>query len=442
LNRRIQNIAVCGLGKLGGCVATALASRGFSVIGFDIDSAKVEALARGRAPVEEPGLQQLVTRSKRQLKATTDLEQAVAGSEACFFITPTPSLADGSFDNDYLMRAVRSVAEHVRSAKKKNYLFVLNSTVTPGSCDSIFKPLLEQTLGGKYGRDFGLCYNPEFIALGNVLEGLLRPDLVLIGESDLRSGTLLEHAYRKLCLNKPPIERMSLVSAELAKISVNCAVTMKISFVNQLSAVCARIPGSDPAVILKAIGKDRRIGSDYLKPGLGYGGPCFPRDNRLFQYTAEKAGVHAALAEATDRINTQVNERLLQTVLQHAHKDPIAVLGLAYKPFTSVTECSPGLWLAQELARRNRTVLAHDYAASSFPSGLAANGHLRMVSDPTDVFRKKCTTFVISCPWPQYQSLFQSADFVPKRAVIIDPWGLLKRAGLDRKAAMYLNTLV
>jgi len=439
----MKKIAVCGLGKLGACVAAALAARGFDVTGFDLDPVKVEALPHGRAPVEEPGLQRLVSRGKRRLRATGDLKQAVADSQACFFIVPTPSLPDGSFNNEYLARAVRTVAEHVRTARKKNYLFVLNSTVTPGACDSVFKPLLEETLGGKCGRDFGLCYNPEFIALGNVVEGLLRPDLVLIGESDTSSGLALEQVYRRLCTNKPPIERMSLVSAELAKISVNCAVTMKISFVNQLSLVCAKIPGADPAVILQAIGKDRRIGADYLKPGLGYGGPCFPRDNRLFQYTARRVGVEAVLAEATDTINAMVNQRLLQTVLQHAKSDdsPIAVLGLAYKPSTAVTDCSPGLWLAEQLAARARKVLAHDYMAGWGASSLAVGNGIEVVDDPKKLFERRCSTVVITCPWPAYRDLFRSIKGRHQPSVIVDPWGVLAADPRQATRAIYLRTL-
>ena len=437
----IKNVAVVGLGKLGACVAAALASRGFEVTGFDLDAAKVEALANGQAPVQEPRLQETITRGKRWLRATTDLERAVAESETCFFITPTPSLPDGSFDNQHLLEAVRSVAEHVAALKKRKYLFVLNSTVTPGSCDSVYKPELEKLVGGKCGRDFGLCYNPEFIALGNVLEGLLQPDLVLIGESDSASGEALERVYRRLCTNKPAVERMSLVSAELAKISVNCAVTMKISFVNQLSAVCAKMPGANAKRILEAIGRDRRIGADYLKPGLGYGGPCFPRDNRLFQYTAESVGVKAALAEATDRINELVNQRLLETVLKHAAgKKPIAVLGLAYKPFTAVTDQSPGWWLAEQLAHNNREVLAHDYMAR--PELAGSNGLIRLVTDPAELFRGNCSTFVITTPWPAYRQLFQPVTHRRRAQVVVDPWSLLSDSRIPEKGAIYLNTLV
>lgn len=425
----INRIAVFGLGKLGACLAAAFAGRGMEVTGVDVDPSKVETLARGRAPVCEPRLQETIAQAKSCLRATTDVARAVRDSQVAFFVTPTPSLPDGRFNNEYLLQALRSVAEAVRDLDKKRYLFVVNSTVTPGSLDGIVKPLLEDILHGTCGKDFGLCYNPEFIALGDVIRGLLEPDFVLIGESDPLSGQLLEEAYRRFCTNKPPIERMSNINAELAKISVNCAVTMKISFVNQLSAVCAKIPGADPGTILRALGKDRRIGPDYLKPGLGYGGPCFPRDNRLFQYTAHSVGVEAALAEATDRINEGMNRRLLETVLANSSEgDTVAVLGLAYKPFTNVVECSPGIWLCQQLAERQYRVFAHDYAAAASAASSLASDRIQIREDPLDVLTNGARTVVITCPWPAYKDLFKSNGqrALPPGAVIVDPWSLLR----------------
>ena len=260
---RVQRVCVVGLGKLGACIAAALASRGFDVVGTDVDPSKVDALRQRRAPVEEPGLQEMIERGSSRLQATSDWDEAVAQSDAAFFVPATPSLPDGSFSNDFLLQALRAVGGKVASQKKSRYLFVVNSTVTPGSCDTGLKPLLEETLNGKCGEDFGLCYNPEFIALGDVIRGLLEPDFVLIGESDELSGRRLEDVYARFCTNNPPIIRMSNLNAELAKISVNCFVTMKVSFVNQLTAVTARLPGADARVILEAIGQDRRIGAAY-----------------------------------------------------------------------------------------------------------------------------------------------------------------------------------
>jgi UDPglucose 6-dehydrogenase len=361
--------------------------------------------------------------------------EAIERSRAAFFVPATPSLPDGSFNNEFLLRALGSAAETVRARSLERYLFVVNSTVTPGSCDHVFRPTLERILGKKCGEGFGLCYNPEFIALGNVIHGLLQPDFVLIGESDPLSGQQLEEIYRQFCVRPAPIRRMSNLNAELAKISVNCYVTMKISFANQLAALCAKLPGADPRIILEAIGEDQRIGKAYLKPGLGYGGPCFPRDNGLFQYTAAAAGAQAPLAEATDRVNQEVNQRLLKTVLAHHQGDsPIAVLGLAYKPDTGVIECSPGVWLCAQLATQGRRVLAHDYLAGPEAGRVLTNGSIKICSDPGEAFRAGCRIFVIACPWPSYRQLFLSAEAqgLDASTLVIDPWLVL--GGLDSAA--------
>lgn len=440
----VEKICVIGLGKLGACVAAALASRGFQVAGYDVDTRKTEAVRQGLAPVDEPYLQETIENAGARLKASDEIEEAIRESEASFFVLPTPSLPDGSLSNDFLVPALESAAKAVREQRKKRHLFVINSTVTPGSLDKVFKPLLEKALQGECGRDFGLCYNPQFIALGNVIQGLLAPEFVLIGESDSLSGDLLSQVYKTLNTNAPPIERMSNVNAELAKISLNCAVTMKISFVNQLSGVCSQIPGADPEVILRAIGKDRRIGPDYLKPGLGFGGPCFPRDNRLFQYVAQTVGAEAALSQATDKINDDVNLRLVETVLAHSPEGgSVGVLGLAYKPFTSVVDCSAGIWLCEQLAAAERRVLAHDYVAGMNASAVLPQGRVRICGDPSEILQNGCQVLVITCPWPGYKEFLQanSDGLSEKRAVIIDPWRLVESVVPTLKNVCYVTRL-
>jgi UDPglucose 6-dehydrogenase len=441
---QIRNIAVFGLGKLGACIAATLASRGFQVIGFDVDQRKTAAVAKGMAPVEEPDLQKTIQEAGSRLKATNDVQEAVAESDISFFVPSTPSLPDGSFSNEYLIQAIESAAKAVRQQGKRRHLFVVNATLTPGTSDGVLKPLLEKILGDECGTAFGLCYNPEFIALGDVIRGLLKPDFVLIGESDPVSGALLEQIYEHFCTNSPSIERMSNINAELAKISLNCAVTMKISFVNQLSGVCAGIPGADPGVILKAIGKDRRIGSEYLKPGLGFAGPCFPRDNRLFQYVAQSVGAEAALAHATDKINEDVNQRLLKTVLDHCPEgDSVGVLGLAYKPFTAVIDRSPGVWLCQQLADHDRQVFAHDYLAGANVMSTLPSGRVQMCDDPAELLQNGCQTFVVTCPWPGYKDLLESKipELSDKGAVIVDPWRLLEALMPRLKNVRYITSL-
>src|SRR6266571_8147612 len=378
--KSIQKVSVCGLGKLGACIAATLAARGFEVLGVDIDPEKVRKVNEGLPPVEEPLLAETIAAGRSRLKATLDPRGAV-DTDASFFIPPSPSLPDGSFSNEYLLRAMQPIATAVRERGKKGHLFVCNSTTTPGAMDRVLIPMLERELDGVCGRDFGVCYNPEFIALGNVINGLLEPDLVLIGESDPESGAVLEELYKKYNRNAPRIARMSIASAELAKISVNSFITMKISFTNQLRLIAQKIPQADIHAILEAIGSDSRIGSKYLRAGLSFGGPCFPRDNRLLAYAARQAGAEAPLAEATDRVNEATNRNLFEMVQGLAHKgDTIAVLGLSYKPDTYITEESAGLYLAQHLKRHGYRVLVHDYWAK--PSNAPSLHEFEYVADP------------------------------------------------------------
>src|SRR5262245_12978104 len=280
----IKSVSVCGLGKLGACIAATLAARGFEVVAVDIDEQKVGAINEGRAPLDEPLLAETIQAGHSRLRATLEPREAVA-TDATFFIPPSPSLPDGSFSNEYLLKAMQPVAKAVKDAGKKGHLFVCSSTTTPGAMDAVLIPMLERELGGVCGRDFGVCYNPEFIALGDVVNGLLEPDLVLIGESDPQSGAALQELYRKYNRNSPRIARMSIVSAELTKISLNSYVTMKISFTNQLRLIAERHPRADIHAILHAIGADSRIGNKYLRAGLSYGGTCFLCDNRFLTFT-------------------------------------------------------------------------------------------------------------------------------------------------------------
>jgi UDPglucose 6-dehydrogenase len=314
---------------------------------------------------------------------------------------------------------MQPVAAAVREKGKKGHLFVCSSTTTPGAVDTVLIPMLERETGGVCGRDFGVCYNPEFIALGNVVKGLLEPDMVLIGESDPTSGAVLEEMYKKYNTNKPNIARMSIVSAELTKISVNSYVTMKISFTNQLRMIAEQFPKANIHHVLEAIGSDSRIGRKYLRAGLSYGGPCFPRDNRLLAFTARQMGVEAPLAEASDKVNQRTNADLFEKVQKLVTKtDTVAVLGLTYKPDTYITEEAAGLFLAQQLKRHGYRVVVHDYGAR--PEIAPSVHEFDHLADPATLpQRADVKLAVICCPWPQYRSV----KFAPGTKVLT-PWKL------------------
>ncbi|MCA6114377.1 UDP-glucose/GDP-mannose dehydrogenase family protein [Bradyrhizobium sp. WSM 1738] len=414
----IKTASVCGLGKLGACIAATLAARGFEVVGVDIDQEKVRKINEGLAPLDEPLLAETIRAGQSRFRATLDARETVA-TDVTFFIPPSPSLPDGSFSNEFLLKAMQPVARAMKDAGKKNHLFVCSSTTTPGAIDAVLIPTLERELDGICGRDFSVCYNPEFIALGDVINGLLEPDLVLIGESDPQGGAALEHLYRKYNRNSPRIARMSIVSAELTKISLNSYITMKISFTNQLRLIAARHPQADIHAILDALGNDSRIGKKYLRAGLSYGGPCFPRDNRLLAYTARQVGLEAPLAEASDRVNERTKEELVEKIEEMTRPgDVVAVLGVAYKPNTYITEEAAGLFLAQRLKRRGNRVLVHDFAAT--PVNAPSLHEFEMISN-WDEFKKDpgVDLVVICCPWPQYRDLAVTAG-----NRVFTPWQL------------------
>ena len=406
--KSIETISVCGLGKLGGCIAATYAARGFPVVGIDVDADKIRRVNAGVPPVDEPLLAETMAEGKARLRATDDPREAVK-TDASFFIPPSPSLPDGSFSNEFLLKAMQPIAKAVREAGKTGHIFVCSSTTTPGSVDGVLIPMLEKETGWKCGSEFHVCYNPEFIALGNVINGLLDPDFVLIGESDPAAGAALEDLYRKYTRNKARIARMSIISAELTKISVNSYITMKISFTNQLRMIADEFPKADINAILDAIGTDTRIGHKYLRAGLSFGGPCFPRDNRLLAFAARQVGLEAPLAEASDRTNELTKTNLLDKVRSLVPEGgTVLVLGISYKPDTYITEESAGLHLAQNLKRNGYRVLVHDFAAK--PSNSPALHEFEVLDDVGQVARRDDIKLaIVCCPWPQYSDLKLSA---------------------------------
>src|SRR5215471_9646143 len=241
---RSQRISIFGLGKLGAPFAACLAAKGFEVIGVDIDDEKIRSVNEGRPPVFEPGLEELMRRSGARLRATRNCEDAVWNSEVTFILLPTPSEKEGGFSLSHVLLACTRIGRALRR-KAAFHLVVLTSTVLPGSTEGEVKRALEENAGVACGERFGLCYSPEFIALGSVIRDLLNPDFLLIGELDPRSGAHLESCYRDVVPASTPVRRMTLENAELTKISVNAFVTTKITFANMLAELCARMPNTD-----------------------------------------------------------------------------------------------------------------------------------------------------------------------------------------------------
>lgn len=344
-----SNISIIGLGKLGACMATAYASKGHQVIGVDINQKFVDAINNGQAPVDEKDLSDYISKNRDRMRATTDYNDAIKNSEITFIIVPTPTDETGGFTSKYVQESCKSIGSALKN-KSEYHLVVLTSTLLPGACEEEVISVLEEFSGKKCGKDFGFCYSPEFIAIGTVIRDLLNPDFFLIGEFDKKSGDLLEEFYNSVSNNQAPSKRMSIKSAELTKISVNSFLTMKITYANMLAEIAENIPGVNVDDVTDALGSDKRIGKHYLKGGLGYGGPCFPRDNRAFAFMAEQHGVKAPFADRTDEYNKSIIGRAIRYIKENALDDKtVGIIGLSYKPGTYFSEESQAIRICEQL---------------------------------------------------------------------------------------------
>jgi len=415
-------VSIVGLGKLGASMVAAIASRGGEVIGVDVNPDAVAAVAAGRAPVQETDLDATLAAHRARIRATLDVAEAVRDSAITFVIVPTPSDARGAFAFDAAAKAFEGIGRALRG-KDAYHLVVLTSTVLPGTTRQALLPVLERASGKRAGDAFGLCYSPEFIALGSVIRDFLNPDFTLIGEIDTRAGDLLEGYYSQVMANHAPARRMSLENAELAKISVNSFVTMKITFANMLASLCEAIPGADVDVVTDALGSDRRIGSRYLTGGLGYGGPCFPRDNVALAFLARALGTPALGPEATDAANVQIPARVAARIAPLVPPGgTVGLLGLAYKPASHVIEAAQGAAVAEACLSRGLRVVAFDPLVAALPGrdGVQVAGSAAEVAEIADVV-------VIATPDPAFAALDWGGLLARRPALaIVDAWRLLR----------------
>jgi UDPglucose 6-dehydrogenase len=423
---KINNISVIGLGKLGASMAASFAHRGFNVIGVDVDPLSVAAINEGRAPVVETGLEDMILTNRLRLRATLDYDMAIQDSEISFIIVPTPSDERGAFSLDYAQRAFTELGKALRK-KNEYHVIVMTSTVLPGSMRAVLIPLLEHESGLLCGRDFGVCYNPEFIALGSVIRDFLNPDFYLLGEFDDRSGDFLESVHHRVSQNNARVKRMSLENAELAKIAVNSYVTMKISFANMLADFCEKIPGGDVDTVSDALGLDSRIGRKYLTGGPAFAGPCFPRDNAALAFIGEYLDVDVSLPSTNDSYNRNRAEKIfsrLKTILP-TH-GIVSILGLSYKPLSHITELSSGVALSNLFAAAGYRVKAHDCMAASIArSEINVNV---ILTDKIDVALEDANIILIVTDDKPYRALTGAQFGIDNREVfLVDFWRILAR---------------
>jgi UDPglucose 6-dehydrogenase len=427
------SLSVVGLGKLGAPFAAVMAAKGFKVIGVDKYAGYVRAINEGRAPVEETLLQAFIRRGRGRLSATAKMADAVLNSDVTFIVVPTPSDSDGAFSNRFVLEAVRDIGKTLRQ-KKERHTIVVTSTMMPGSSDGEIRAAIEKHSGLQVGKDVGYCYNPEFIALGSVIEDMLFPDFVLIGEADARAGKLVSSIYKRVCGEEVLLKRMSCVNAEITKLAINTYVTNKISYANMLADICERLKGADVDVVCRAVGADSRIGAKYLKGATAYGGPCFPRDNIALARLARRLGARSDLPAATHRLNQHQTDRLVKRLRKNLPKGAlIGIAGMAYKPDTPVIEKSTGVELARKLLKERFAVRITDPLAAR-----AARKELKgrvSVAEDIQTLARQVDALVVMLPMPAFKKLSPRALSGRRDPLlIVDCWRIYADKDLGKKA--------
>lgn len=344
----MKKIGVIGVGKLGICFALNSERKGFHVIGVDTNPNVVSDINARDIITDEPLVKDFLA-TANQFEAHTSLQSIIDDEISLLFLfVATPSLADGGYDHGQIDRISKQLIEI--GLRNKPIQLIVGCTTMPGYCNLLANQLLP--------FNYHVSYCPEFIAQGSIMRNQVMPDQVLIGEATHESGNAIKQFYTHFCDNSPVFCRMDRISAEIAKIATNCFLTTKISFANSIGDLAVKA-GANPEKILAAIGSDSRIGSNYLGYGFGFGGPCFPRDNRALGKFADESGYELLLSKATDEVNRRHLDFQVQWALDK--KDETIVFDyVSYKKDSTIIEESQQLALALRLARAGKTVIIRE----------------------------------------------------------------------------------
>jgi UDPglucose 6-dehydrogenase len=362
-----MKIAVVGSGYVGLVLGACLAENGNTVACVDKDESKVATLKSGKMPIYEPGLEEMVVRNQQEdrLTFTTDLASSVKTSAIVFIAVGTPQGEDGAAD----LQHVLAVAKAIGRAMDKYTVVVDKSTVPVGTAK-----LVRDTIAAETTQSFSVVSNPEFLKQGAAIEDFMKPDRVVIGveEQDDRAAQVMKELYGPFTRTGAPILTMSTASAELCKYAANSILATRISFMNEIANVCELV-GADVDHVRKAIGSDRRIGTSFLFPGVGYGGSCFPKDTQALMKSAQDKGYDFKILRAVEDVNDRQKERLVDKIekfFPSLSGRTVGIWGLAFKPRTDDMREAPAIPIIERLLAGGAVVKAYDPAAAPVARGI------------------------------------------------------------------------
>jgi len=405
-----MKIAVVGTGYVGLVAGACLSENGNEVICVDKDAAKVKLLQRGKIPIYEPGLEELVRRNRaeKRLSFTTGLARAVRDSQIIFIAVGTPTGEDGSADLQHVLAVARDTARAMNGYK----VIVNKSTVPVGTAAKVREVVRREST-----HPFSVVSNPEFLKQGAAIEDFMKPDRVVIGAEDPRAAQLMAELYAPFTRTGAPIMLMDCASAELSKYAANAMLATRISFMNEVANVCEAV-GADVDQVRRAVASDRRIGPSFLFPGVGYGGSCFPKDVKAMLRFAEAQDYEFAILEAVEAVNERQKLRLLTKLTKHFGSlkgKRIAVWGLAFKPRTDDMREAPSVPLIEGMLAAGASVHAYDPEAMKVAKGIF--GSKVTCAESSYAALTGADALVIVTEWNE----FREPDFARMRKLLRSP---------------------
>ena len=437
----LMKVCIIGTGYVGLVAGTCFAESGNDVICVDVDKTKIEGLKNGLIPIYEPGLKELVLRNceEGRLSFTTDLAAAVKASLVNFIAVGTPPGEDGSADLQYVLEVARVIGRNMESFK----ILVDKSTVPVGTADKVRSAVNEELEKRHLNIEFDVVSNPEFLKEGAAIDDFMKPDRVVIGTDNVRTAEIMKELYAPFMRKTNRLIVMDIRSAEMTKYAANAMLATKISFMNQIANLCERM-GADVSAVREGIGSDSRIGYDFLFPGVGYGGSCFPKDVKALVKTAEESNYDFILLKAVE----EVNERQKLVLTDKIHKrlgddsqskplagKTVAVWGLSFKPRTDDMREAPSVVIINRLLALGAKVCAHDPEA--IKEARKIFGDAIVYSNSQYDILKGADALAIVTEWNEYRNPdFDRIKSLLRRPLIFDGRNLyqpsrMKEAGFE-----------
>lgn len=434
-----MKITVIGTGYVGLVTGTCFSETGVNVVCVDKDLKKIELLKKGKVPIFEPGLEPMMIRNieKERLTFSNNTGEAIDGAEVIFIAVGTPPDEDGSAD----LKHVLSVASDIGRYMKHYVVVATKSTVPVGTAEKVRKTIRNELDKRESSLSFDVASNPEFLKEGSAVEDFLKPQRIIVGVDNGKTGEIMKRLYMPFLLNNRPVLFMDIASAELTKYAANAMLATRISFINEIANLC-EILGADINHVRKGIGSDSRIGNRFIYPGSGYGGSCFPKDVKAIIKTASDNGYDLKVINAVEKANEYQKKVIYNKMEAFFNNDlknkTIAVWGLSFKPKTDDIRESSALYLVNRLIDAGVKVRAYDPAAMEETRKQMGN-KIYYASDQYDAL-KGSDALAMMTEWPEFHLPdFSKMEEIMKGKVIFDGRNIYDPADIKKKGFMYFG---